>query len=92
MWSQMVQNQFCTNFVVMLHIKSKVMKSRIQRCKNFVPGGHVWGSLEVKKYNVGFWSYFLIVTQVLLGFLARTLKLSQVIALWMRTRGTHLEF
>ena len=34
---------------------------------------------------------FFIVTQLLLGFLARTLKLSQVIALWMRTGGTHSE-
>ena len=42
-----VQNPFCTN-IVMLHIKSKAMKSRIQWCKNFAQG-HVWGSLEVKK-------------------------------------------
>ena len=33
----MGQNQFYTN-TVMLHIKSKVMKSRIQWCKNFAPG------------------------------------------------------
>ena len=31
--AQRVQNSFCTN-IVMLHIKSKVMKSRIQWCKN----------------------------------------------------------
>ena len=38
---------FCTN-IVMLHIKSKVMKSRIQWCKNFAPGACL-GSPEVKK-------------------------------------------
>ena len=43
----MGQNSFCTN-IVMLHIKSKVLKSKIQWCNNFAPG-HVWGSLEVKK-------------------------------------------
>ena len=32
----MDQNPFCTN-IVMLHIKSKVMKSRIQWCKKFPP-------------------------------------------------------
>ena len=32
-----VQNPFCTN-IVMLHIKSKVMKNRIQWCKHFAPG------------------------------------------------------
>ena len=32
-----LQNPFCTN-IVMLHIKSKVMKSRIQWCNNFAPG------------------------------------------------------
>ena len=42
-----VQNPFCTN-IVMLRIKSKVIKSKIQWCKYFAPG-HVWGSLEVKK-------------------------------------------
>ena len=50
---------------VMLHIKSKVMKSRIQWCKHFSPG-HVWGPLEAKKWDFGF--YFLTVTQLLLGF------------------------
>ena len=34
--------------IVMLHIKSKVMKSRIQWCK-ILPQEHVWGSIEVKK-------------------------------------------
>ena len=29
-------------YIVMLHIKLKVMKSRIQWCKNFAPGD-VWG-------------------------------------------------
>ena len=36
-WPQRVQNSFCNN-IVMLHIKSKVMKSRIQWCKKFAPG------------------------------------------------------
>ena len=36
-WPRRVQNPFCPN-IVMLHIKSKVMKRRIQWCKNFVPG------------------------------------------------------
>ena len=31
------QNPFCSN-IIMLHIKSKVMKSRIQWCKNFALG------------------------------------------------------
>ena len=35
---------------------------------------------------------FFVVTQLFLGFLARILKLSQVIALWMRTEGTHSKF
>ena len=53
-WPQRVQNPFYTN-IVMLHIKSKVMKSRIKWYQNSAPGakilprGHVWGSLEVKK-------------------------------------------
>ena len=47
-WPQRVQNPFYTN-IVMLHIKSKVMKSRIQWCKKSLPWGHVWGSSEVKK-------------------------------------------
>ena len=47
----------------------------------------------IRSQKVGFWVLFLIVIQLLLGFfLARTLKLSQVIALWMRTKGTHSEF
>ena len=37
MWPLRVQNPFCTN-IVMLQIKSKVMKSKIQWCKNFAPG------------------------------------------------------
>ena len=36
-WPQRVQISFCTN-IAMLHIKSKVMKSRIWWCENFVPG------------------------------------------------------
>ena len=71
------QNPFCTN-IVMLHTKSKAMKNRIQWCKNVAPGACL-GSPEVKKQDLG--SYLFIVTLLLLGFLARTLKLSQVIAL-----------
>ena len=36
-WPRRVQNPFCTN-IVMLNIKSKVMKSRIQWCKTLTPG------------------------------------------------------
>ena len=43
----MGQNSFCTN-IVMLHIKSKVKKSRIQWCTHFASGTCL-GSLEVKK-------------------------------------------
>ena len=35
--------------------------------QKILPRGHVWGSLEVKKYDLG---PFLIVTQLLLGFLS----------------------
>ena len=40
-----------------------------------------------------FGSFFMIVTQLILGFffLARTLKMSQIVALWMRTKVMHLE-
>ena len=58
------------------------MKSRTQWCKNFALGACLG---VTRGQKVGFWSF-------LLGFWARTLKLSQVIALWMRTGGTHLEF
>ena len=45
----------CTN-IVMLHIKSKVMKSRIQWCKKFARGG---GMLEVTRgQKVRFWVLF----------------------------------
>ena len=37
-FTRRVQNSFCTN-IVMLHTKSKIMKIRIQWCKNFCPGG-----------------------------------------------------
>ena len=57
-------NSFCTN-IVMLHIKSKVMKSRIQWCKTFTLGACI-GVIGVKK--VGFGVLFFIVTQILLGF------------------------
>ena len=59
----MGQNPFCTN-IVMLHIKSKIMK-RIQLCKHFVPGACL-GVTRDKK--VGFWCFFMIVTQLLLGY------------------------
>ena len=36
-WPRRVQNPFYTNIVI-LHINSKVMKSRIQSCKNFAQG------------------------------------------------------
>ena len=42
------QNSFCTN-IVMLYIKLKVMKSRIQWCKKKFAPGTCLGSLEVKK-------------------------------------------
>ena len=40
-------------YIVMLHIKSKVMKSRIQWCKTFTLGGHVLVSQEVKSRILG---------------------------------------
>ena len=40
--------------IVMLHIKSKVMKSRIQWCKHFAPGACL-GVTRVQ--NVGFWFF-----------------------------------
>ena len=43
--------------------------------------------------KVGFWVLFFYCHPTPLWlFLARTLKLSQVIALWMRTGGMHSEF
>ena len=45
--AQKGQNPFCTN-IVMLHIKSKIMKNKIQWCKKFAPGERL-GSLEVNK-------------------------------------------
>ena len=85
--ARMGQNPFCT---VMLHIKLKVMKRRIQWCKNIVPGACLW---VTRGQKVGFWVLFFYCHPTPLRFfLARTLKLSQVIALWMRTGGTHLEF
>ena len=59
------QNPFCTN-IVMLHIKSKVMKSKILWCKTFDPGACLG---VTRGQKVGFWvPFFLIVTQLLLGF------------------------
>ena len=69
----MGQNPFCTN-IIMLPIKSKVMKRRIQWCKTFAPGGG-GGCLGVTRdQKVGFWVPFififiLIVTQLLVGFI-----------------------
>ena len=82
----LVQNPFCTH-IVMLHIKSKVMKSWIQRCKHFGPRGMSGDHHRSKNRILG--SFFYCHTT---PFWARTLKLSQVIALWMRTWGMHLEF
>ena len=56
------QNLFCTN-IVMLHIKSKVMKSRIQWCQHFTPGACLGVTRDQK---VGFGVFF-IVTQLFLG-------------------------
>ena len=56
--------------------------------QNFCPGSMSMGHQRSNRRIVG--PLCLIITQLLLGFLARTLKLSQV-ALWMRTGGTHLE-
>ena len=50
----MGQNPFCT-IIVMLHIKSKIMKSRIQWCKNLSPGACL-GFTRGQK--VGFWVLF----------------------------------
>ena len=46
-WPRRVQNPFCTN-IVMLHIKSKVIKSRDTVMQKFYLGGML-GSQEVKK-------------------------------------------
>ena len=48
------QNPFCSN-IIMLQIKSKVMKSRIQWSKNFAPGACL-GITRGQK--VGFWVIF----------------------------------
>ena len=80
----MGQNPFCTN-IVMLHIKSKVMKRRIQWCKNFAPRACL-GVTRGEK--VGFWVLFFDCHPTPFRlFLARTLKLSQVIALWKNAFG-----
>ena len=52
--AQMGQNPFCTN-IVMLHIKLKVMKSRIYWCKNFVLGACLGVTRDQK---VEFWVLF----------------------------------
>ena len=71
----------------MLHIKSKVMESKIQWCKNFAPGACLWVTSGQK---VGFWVLFLLSHNSSLAFWARILILLH--ALLMRTGGTHLEF
>ena len=38
-------------YIVMLHIKSKVMKIEYSGAKN-LPRGHVWGAPEVKKSRI----------------------------------------
>ena len=53
-WPGRVQNSFYTN-IIMLYIKSKVMKRRIQWCKN-LPWGHDWGVTRGQK--IGFWVLF----------------------------------
>ena len=69
-WPQRVQNSLCTN-IVMLHIKSKVMKNSIQWCKNFarwhvgvvvvvVGGGGGGGGVVIRGQKVGFWVLFLL--------------------------------
>ena len=55
MWPRRVQNPFFTT-IVMLHIKTKVMKREIQWCKKCARG-HVWGSPEVKKQDIGSFFY-----------------------------------
>ena len=41
----------------MLHIKSKVMKSRIQCCKHFAPGACLG---VTRDQNIGFWALFFL--------------------------------
>ena len=56
MWPRKVQNPFST-IIVMLHIKSKVMKTRIQWCKNFAPGACLG---VTRGQKVGFWVLFFL--------------------------------
>ena len=71
------QNLFCSN-IIMLHIKSKVMKSRIQWCKTFAPGICLG---VTKGQKVGLWVLFFYCHPTPQAILARTLTLSRVIAL-----------
>ena len=64
------KNLFCTN-IVMLHIKSKVMKSKIQWCKHFAPA--CLGVTRGQKLGFPVLIFF-IVTQFLLGFLSKNLE------------------
>ena len=73
----------------MLHIKMKVMKSRIQWCKRFALGTCLG---VIRGQKVGFCVQFFDCHQTPQAFLARTLKLSQIIATWIRTGGMHSEF
>ena len=54
LWPRRVQNSFCTN-IVMLHIKKKAMKSRIQLCKNFALGACLG---VTRRHKVEFWVLF----------------------------------
>ena len=67
------QNPFCSN-IIMLHIKSKIMKSRIQWCKNFAPGTCL---AVTRGQKVGLRVlFFLFLPNSSLAILARTLTLS----------------
>ena len=66
MWPLKGLNPFCTD-IVMLHIKSKVIKSRIQWCKNFAPRPCLCVNRGQK---IEFWALFFIVTQLPQGFLS----------------------
>ena len=63
------QNPFCTN-IVMLHIKSKVMKSRIQWCKNFAPGVCLG---VTRGQKVGIWVLFIPRHTIVAGYYGFTL-------------------
>ena len=70
MWPRRVQNLFCTNKVI-LHITSKVMKSRIQWCKHYAPEACLG---VTRGQKIGFWVICFIVTRLLLGILSQNLE------------------